>query len=153
MKSLRDLLQTLLRWLAAALALGGRRERTLRPAHGPAHPWHLAHARLHLAPRVRPDPTAPPPRPPRVAPPAHILALLASAPEVEPEFARPAPRRVALTLRAAATRLRIYNPTRPAAPDARPPRAASASLGSRLSRAVSPLRDWLLFDPGPPQPG
>lgn len=145
MKSLRVLAALLL----SLLRLFGwnrptRAER--RAAHGPAHPYSYVYVRQALpapAPRMHHAPRRPAP----VRPPEHILAILAAAPAVEPEFA--ARRRVRLEpLRALAVRLRVFNPK--PAPEA-PARAAQPTVGpSYLSRAVSAVHEWLVFDSPPP---
>lgn len=124
-----------------------------RPAHGPAHPWAHAHVKAYLPERPRPCAVSRA-RPARVPPPPHILALLASAPEVEPEFApKRHPARIAplaAHLCALAVRVRIYNPKPAPAVDEHPPRPSGVSLAQRLSRAVSEVHEWLAFDSPPP---
>lgn len=146
MKSLR-VLAALLVSLLRLLGWNRRTQGSRRVAHGPAHPYHYAHVRALLPERPRPRHASRRPEP--VRPPAHILAILAAAPEVEPEFA--ARRRVRLEpLRALAVRLRIYNPKPATAP---PRRTAEPSVGmSYLSRAVSAVHEWLVFDSPPPRP-
>lgn len=159
MKSLRDLLHVLLSWLQLALA-GWLQEPTnsARPGQGPAHPrvyvrkLHASAPRL-LAPRGVPGVTVPlAHRPRRAPPPPHILALLANAPDVEPEFARLRARHVALLapLRRLEARVRVYNPRLAPAAPAIAPRPTGASWAIRMTRAMGAFFEWLaLTAPAP----
>ena len=153
MKSLRDLLHALLNWTQALYAAWiGEHMPRARPAHGPAHPHRYVRAPRAgasgtlgvLVPRLA--------RPRHVPPPPHILALLANAPDVEPEFARL--RRRAITLlapvRALHARVRVYNPRPAPAPLAAPARPTGASWALRMTRATSAFSEWLaLTTPAP----
>lgn len=160
MRSLRDLLQTLLSWLAATIAAWTQKEEPrVRPAHGPAHPWHYGHVKIHVAARPRAPSTveAPPSlaealraratRPPL---PPHLAALLANAPDVEPEFARRRPVALLAPLHALRVRVRVYNPRPvPSAPHG-PARPTGASWALRMTRAMDALSEWLsLVTPAP----
>lgn len=160
MRSLRDLLQTLLSWLAATIAAWTqKKEPRVRPAHGPAHPWHYGHLKTHVATRApsAAEVAAPPSlaqtlrarasRPPL---PPHLAALLANAPDVEPEFARR--RRVALLapLHDLRVRVRVYNPRPPVTAPAAPARPTGASWALRMTRALDAMSEWLsLTTPAP----
>lgn len=153
LRFLRALLATLLQML------GWRPQpklRTTRPLLGPAGPWMRHHhaALRHTAPRQPHHHLQHPHhvriRPARVPPPPHILAILAAAPDIEPDLAprRPTPHPTLLEPPAEA-------PPAPAAPSGRSApreRAWLPSLALRLSRACSAVADWLVVD-APPDRG
>lgn len=147
MKSHRALLSALLSLLNALVALvRGEDRKNPRPAQGPAHPWAYAHAAASSRDQRPHHERAPAVarRPARVAPPAHILALLANAPAIEPEFA-PRPRAAPFApFRRLAAHVRIYNPRPRPTHDARPSRAPTASLPQRVARVLDPITRWIV---------
>lgn len=142
MKSLRDLVLAFLTALRAFVDRRMRAARAPRPVRGPAHPWvYAAGAAAASAPPAPSDATAPcaPARPTRPSLPPHLAALLARAPDVEPEFVR-----LPAFVRSVPARVRIYNP-RPPAPDApRRPAFTAVSFAQRIARAVDPITAWLV---------
>lgn len=117
-----------------------------RPAQGPAHPW------IRFARIASPIPERAVARPARPPLPPHLAALLAAAPEVEPELqvaARPAPPSLLQTFRSIAAHVRIYNPKPPAA-DRRRREGPTASWAERLASAVHRFGSLLALD-GPPR--
>lgn len=168
MTSLRALLEAMYTLLLEAFrGLRSQRSRSSRPVRGPALP--IAFARAGAAPRS-PGPSpgtddrspgpdaglraslraraARPPLPP------HLAAILASAPDVEPEFARlSAPRRAPTLLdplRRIAARVRVYNPRAPITSVVRAAPRVLSTWAQRLRRAVSEIHAWLAFDTAPP---
>ena len=162
MKSLRALLEALYSMLMEAFR-GLRSDRTQapKPVFGPALPMPITRA-----PRA-PDPmsvsapaghaptlrqllrarAARPPLPP------HLAAMLASAPDVEPEFLPKPRRRVELLapLHRIAAKVRVYNPRPVLAAKLRALPVALAAWGERLRRAISEIHAWLAFDTAPPR--
>lgn len=153
LRLLRALLSALLapiRW-AMDLIRPAHAPRARAPVLGPSGPWMRAHVTAILptpAPRMMRHHRA---RPAIVPPPPHILAILAAAPDVEPEFVRPAP--------AAAPHPTVVAPSEPATAIQAAPATRRRlrqrlhtwlpSLGLRLTRGCRAVAEWLVFDSPP----
>ena len=153
MKSLRDLLQTLLSWLHAAIcAWTGTTNKEGRPAHGPAHP--RRYVRVMRATGAPTPVAVGTPRVARPPLPPHLAALLAAAPEVEPEFAHKRRRAAKLLamVRGAARSVRAFAP-RPPPRDARSPAPTGRAWLLRARRATSEVHEGLVLADPPPGKG
>lgn len=138
MKSLRDLLASFLTALRAFLA---RAPRAPRPVHGPAHPWLHAHVRgaRPATNEMPPAPIAPTARPRPTSLPPSIAALLARAPDVEPEFVRLRP-----FFGKVPASVRIYSPRPPPVLKQDRPAFTTVSFAQRVARALDPITEWLV---------
>lgn len=138
MKSLRDLLASFLTALRAFLA---RAPRAPRPVRGPAHPWLHAHVgrSIPATSEAPPAPIGQTARPSRASLPPSIAALLARAPDVEPEFVRLRP-----FFGKPPASARIYSPRPPLVLKPEPPASTAVSYAQRAARALDPITEWLV---------
>lgn len=155
LRLLRALLSALFGPLIKAIAKRTRTTGERTPSYGPSGPWARHHvAALHPPRTKRAHELHRRPLPVRA--PAHILAILAQAPDVEPGLEVRRPADASISAAAHLTVIPVCGPAleeenRPARRRHRPAvRTWLSGIALRLSRGCRAVAEWLVFDSPPP---